>query len=79
MEGEEEASSHTLVAPDEHAKRLWVTTITKAVSSLDRTDQAEAKQLLPEASQPASPQKVIVSQQVLVGESGEFRCTFTPF
>lgn len=42
---EEGSCHHTLVAPDEHTKRQWVTTITKAVNSLDRTDhQAANKQ-----------------------------------
>jgi len=48
-EEEEEGSSHTLVAPDEHTKRQWVTVITKAVSKLDRTD---AK---PEPPKPTTP------------------------
>jgi hypothetical protein len=43
-EGGEGASCHTLVAPDEHTKRQWVSTIAKAVASLDRTDQPANQQ-----------------------------------
>jgi len=35
---DEEGSSHTLVAPDEHTKRQWVTVITRTVNKLDKTD-----------------------------------------
>eukprot|EP00088_Acartia_fossae_P003104 TRINITY_DN11289_c0_g1_i1.p1 TRINITY_DN11289_c0_g1~~TRINITY_DN11289_c0_g1_i1.p1 ORF type:complete len:782 (+),score=224.45 TRINITY_DN11289_c0_g1_i1:47-2392(+) len=47
---EEESSSHTLVAQDEHTKRQWVTTITKTIEQLDRTDMANA----PKPSTPVS-------------------------
>ena len=60
MEGareEEEGSCHTLVAPDEHTKRQWVTTITKTISSLDRTDQVKTHPV-PATTLPASPLKV---------------------
>ncbi len=33
---EDDSSSHTLVAPDEHTKRQWVSTITKTIDQLDR-------------------------------------------
>ncbi len=64
-EGGEGASCHTLVAPDEHTKRQWVSTIAKAVASLDRTDQPanqQARQAGLSANEkpapPATPPKV---------------------
>jgi hypothetical protein len=67
-EGGEEgegASCHTLVAPDEHTKRQWVSTIAKAVASLDRTDQPTNQQSRQaglsaneKPAQPATPPKV---------------------
>jgi len=44
---EDDASSHTLVAPDEHTKRQWVSTITKTIDQLDRTDLAQVKPSTP--------------------------------
>ncbi len=64
-EGGEGASCHTLVAPDEHTKRQWVSTIAKAVASLDRTDQPTNQQSRQaglsaneKPAQPATPPKV---------------------
>jgi len=59
---DDDGSSHTLVAPDEHTKRQWVSIINKTIDQLDRTDAALVK-----AASSSTPTSCKISKKMSTG------------